>query len=101
MSQTLDPENEKEYLKKSLFEPVKTALLSNLKKRAEVYEDLDSKYSFLVNPNSMSDEDIAVSCKNVVAKYPNDLSEDQLINECQFAKNCFTSTNMNHESMLR
>ncbi|XP_017476915.1 PREDICTED: zinc finger MYM-type protein 1-like [Rhagoletis zephyria] len=100
-AQALVPEDEKENFKKSLFEPVIDALLSNLKKRADIYNDLEDFFSFLINLNSMSDEDIAVSCKKVVEKYPNDLNEVQLTDECQFAKNYFTFDNLNHESMYK
>lgn len=84
-----------------MFDPVINALLSNLEKRVEVYRELDQQFSFLVNLNCMDDEAISNACKAVVAIYSSDLNEEQLVNECQFAKNYFTSVNMNHESMYK
>lgn len=49
----------------------------------------------------MTDEEIADSCKAIVAKYPKDLNIIQLIDECQFAKNYFTFDNLNHELMYK
>lgn len=83
ISRAPNPENEsdKNFLKETLFDPVMNALLSNMKKRAEVYTDLDSRFSFVLKLNSMSEEEIALSCKDIASKYPKDLNEDQLINE--------------------
>lgn len=101
MSHALNPENEndKQKIKDSFFEPVINALLSNLKRRTSAFEVLDSQYSFLVNLGSMSDADIAKSCKNIVSKYPKDINEEQLITECEVAKNYFTFDKLNHENM--
>lgn len=72
-----------------------------MEKRAEVYNDLDSQFSFLLKLNSMSEAEMASSCKNIASKYPKDLNEDQLINECAVAKNYFTFDKLNHESMFK
>lgn len=101
MLQGINPENEKDKLKKSVFELVVNALLSNLKQRAKIYENLDNQYSFLINLNSMSDEEIADCCKKIAAKYPKDLNETELVDECQFAKNYFDFDSLNHESMYK
>lgn len=93
--------NDKERMKSLLFDPIINALLSNMKKRSEVYENLEKHYSFLLNLNSMSNEEIADSCKNIVSKYPNDLNENQLINECEIAKNYFNFDKLTHESMYK
>lgn len=98
-AQTLNPEEAKVHFKTSLFKPIVSALLSNLKARAKIYEDLDSQYSFLIELNLMSNEEIANSCKKIVAKYPKDLNLSQLIDECQFAKNYFTFNSLNYESI--
>lgn len=49
----------------------------------------------------MSNEEIAESCKNVAAKYKNDLNETQLIEECEFAKHYLKFENLNHETMYK
>lgn len=103
MSHALNPENvnDKKRIKDSFFEPIRNALISNLKRRTLAFEILDSQYSFLVNLGSMSDNDIATSCKNIASKYPKDINEEQLITECQVAKNYFTFDKLNHETMYK
>lgn len=103
MSLAFDPmkKDDKDAIERLLFDPIMNALLSNMKKRSEVYEQLESNYSFLINLNSMSNEEIVDSCKNIVSKYPNDLNENQLINECEIAKNYFTFNKLTHDSMYK
>lgn len=55
----------------------------------------------MINLNSLDDDDIAVSCKNMISKYANDLNEYQLITESEIAKNDFTFDKFGHEYMYK
>lgn len=84
-----DPQKGKENLKQSLFDLIINALLSDLNRRVQVYRGLDSKFSFLVNPNSMSDEEIAIFCKAIATEYSRELNEEELMNDMSVCQKLF------------
>ena len=87
-------ENKQKY--KDKFTLITQALIDNLKVRSTVYFDLEEKFEFLVNLNSLNYDEISQSCKKVSSFYSDDLNE-----ECQIAKEYFefNSPNFCHVSM--
>lgn len=78
-----------ESYRKSIFLPIIKQLLAELKIRSKIYTDLFENFDFLVRLNDLNMEQIATSCKKVSEIYKKDVSEIELINECEMAKHYF------------
>lgn len=57
--------------------------------RSTAYFDLEEKFAFFVNLSNLNHDQITESCKKVALTYPNDLCEEELIQECEIAKEYF------------
>lgn len=79
----------KESFQNEVFLPVITNLLAEIDTRKKVYNDLYFNFDFLVQLNNLSLEQITVSCKNISSIYKTDVSEVELIDECEMAKHFF------------
>lgn len=95
------PEEEKQKHRDTLFQPIVQSLLTNVKTRGDVYCHLEEQFSFLANLDKLSYDEIVESCKKVASFYSNDLDENELIEECQIAKEYFSfdSSTFSHASM--
>lgn len=69
--------------------PIIGYLLTELNTRRSVYTELYKNFDFLGRLNNLDIAEITTSCKKVSAVYKNDISESELINECEFAKQYF------------
>jgi hypothetical protein len=82
-------EIDKSAFHKDIFLPIIGYLLTELNTRRSVYTELYKNFDFLVRLNNLDIAEITTSCKKVSAVYKNDISESELINECEFAKQYF------------
>lgn len=94
------PEDNRQMYKDKLAS-IAQSLIENLKTRSTAYLDLEEKFAFLVNLKNLSYEEISGSCKKITSIYPNDLSENELIEECQIATEYFDfeTANFSHCSI--
>lgn len=82
-------DDRKEHCRDTLFMPVLNLLNDNLKSRMQSYVDVANKFSFLVALNNMTLDEIRSSCHNVASFYKDDIDENELMSECEFARNFF------------
>lgn len=75
------------------FLPIVNSLLVELNARRQVYEDLFEHFHFLVKLNELNINQITTACKKVAATYERDISETELITECEMAKQYFFLNN--------
>lgn len=83
------------------FASIIQSLVENLEIRSTAYLDLEEKFAFLTNLKNLKHEEILESCRKITSIYPNDLNENELIEECQIAMEYFDfeMENFSHSSM--
>lgn len=78
-------DNDKSY-RDRIFMPIRNQLLAELKMRGQIYRELHDDFHFLVQLPSMKNQDIRAVCKKVCEMYKDDVNEEELTDECEWAK---------------
>lgn len=74
---------------RSVFVPIIDGLKVQIFERSQIYNHLYENFAFLTNLNVMSTENIVSSCQAVASIYNADVDVDELISECEIAKQFF------------
>lgn len=82
-------DEEKDNLESSIFQPIIDSLLTNLKTRLNCYIQIDENFSFLSKLNQLNCDQIKSACQRLTSFYTADFDENDLISECELAKQYF------------
>lgn len=76
-------------LETKIFIPVIESLISGLETRSNCYVQVNENFSFLTMLNRLDTNEITTACRRIASFYTDDFDENELISECEIAKQYF------------
>lgn len=82
-------DEQKTFFLQNIFKPIVDSLITNLDFRLDSYVRLNNLFSFFVKLDSLNFDEISMACQNIASFYEEDIDHQELMSECEFAKQYF------------